>query len=328
MKKPSGFIKKGVEPEIHYQLGALTVKSRVVHKSEITAEMVEANWNGDKAETLDFIGNCDFAAYRAPVLTDANEILPPGAYRFYARNPYTSEPSRLVPIAMRNADTYLQLSQMDAITHDMATFMASQQLYKDLGFLYRRGYLLYGAPGNGKTALIRELTNTIKVPAQVIWFKEIPDERFVIALNALPTLKICIFEEISADENTSDVDVRGLLEFLDGEHTLENCIVIATTNSPENLKANLANRPSRFDVVCEIGPPSEELAYSVLSQMLHRLVSQTEIQYKALSFAQLKEVVLLHKLHGLTLAEAQDRLIEHTDTFKRGFINKKGRLGL
>lgn len=42
----------------------------------------------------------------------------------------------------------------DLLIEDAKDFLESKQWYSDRGIPFRRGYLLYGAPGSGKTSMI------------------------------------------------------------------------------------------------------------------------------------------------------------------------------
>lgn len=114
-----------------------------------------------------------------------------------------------------------------------------------------------------------------------------------------------------------------LLEFLDGEHSVSNSIVIATTNYPELLAQNLADRPSRFDIVIKIGNPDAEAITKLFSFFLKRVVLPEEIVIKDVSVAHIKEIVLVHKIHGLTLQEAADKVKAQSSNFQSNFQEKK-----
>ena len=45
----------------------------------------------------------------------------------------------------------------DALVSDARKFINEPSYYADLGIPYRRGYLLYGPPGNGKTSFCQAL---------------------------------------------------------------------------------------------------------------------------------------------------------------------------
>lgn len=48
-----------------------------------------------------------------------------------------------------------------AIVDDAREFLSSEQWYSDRGIPYRRGYLLYGSPGSGKTSFIYALAGEL-----------------------------------------------------------------------------------------------------------------------------------------------------------------------
>ena len=49
----------------------------------------------------------------------------------------------------------------EAIADDFTRFLGSRAWYMDRGIPYRRGYLLHGAPGSGKTSFITALAGEL-----------------------------------------------------------------------------------------------------------------------------------------------------------------------
>src|SRR4051812_18322953 len=47
---------------------------------------------------------------------------------------------------------------------DVRTFLAAKRIYEDLGIPYRRGYLLTGPPGTGKSSLIMAVASHFELP--------------------------------------------------------------------------------------------------------------------------------------------------------------------
>lgn len=257
-----------------------------------------------------------------PNQTDDGVELPAGAYSYISSD--HSSDARLEVRAHRKGESYLGINNTVEITKDIAIFRNNKAVYEELGVSYRRGYLVYGPPGNGKTAMIRNMLNSEEFKdTQIIWCKTLPEDDFLERLDKTPMLKILILEELSSSNGDSNYNMSKLLEMLDGESSLSNCIVIATTNYPELLAKNLADRPSRFDMTVEVANPSANDVTSLLEFFLKRSLAEGEISIKDVSVAHIKEIVILHKTHGVTLEEAARRVLKQSQGFKDNFQEKK-----
>lgn len=133
-------------------------------------------------------------------------------------------------------------------------FWERKAKFKEYNFAFKRGILLHGLPGNGKTCLINicvkhlvdhlngvvfHLSNVIEMD----YYSKFCPEIFRIIEKDRPL--IVIMEDI---ENMCDGSHEStLLNVLDGLDQMENVIYIATTNYIEKLKERIINRPSRFD---------------------------------------------------------------------------------
>ncbi|GAB5366250.1 hypothetical protein AAMO2058_001128300 [Amorphochlora amoebiformis] len=62
----------------------------------------------------------------------------------------------------------LHNSTGDRLLEDMHQFLASEAWYRDRGLPYRRGYLLHGPPGCGKTSLIQSLAGELQLDVYIL----------------------------------------------------------------------------------------------------------------------------------------------------------------
>ena len=55
-------------------------------------------------------------------------------------------------------------SEAHDILRDASEFLASERWYAERGVPFRRGYLLHGLAGSGKTSLVQALAGELQVP--------------------------------------------------------------------------------------------------------------------------------------------------------------------
>jgi AAA+ superfamily predicted ATPase len=166
------------------------------------------------------------------------------------------------------------------------------------GYLHRRGYLLYGPQGAGKSSVVHQVVHRIIKAGHVAVFCEHPG----VLTRALELFRkieaerplVCMFEDIDAI-----IEIHGdseLLQWLDGSHQINKVINIATTNYPERLDRRIVSRPRRFDRIIKIEAPAPRIRETYLSKKLPDL-SGTEMEKwvavtEGLSFAALAELVI------------------------------------
>ena len=76
----------------------------------------------------------------------------------------------------------------ESIFADVCEWRSSAEWYHDRGIPYRRGYLLYGPPGSGKTSFIMALAGKMGYNICVLNLAErgLTDDRLAVALSAVP----------------------------------------------------------------------------------------------------------------------------------------------
>lgn len=195
----------------------------------------------------------------------------------------------------------LDVGIAEGIVNDVKEFVSSPGWYMDRGIPYRRGYLLYGPPGCGKSSFITALAGELEYSICVLNLSErgLSDDRLNHLLAVAPQQTIILLEDIDAafvsrdsqSENATAyqgmgrLTFSGLLNALDGVASTEARIVFMTTNHLDRLDPALI-RPGRVDVRERIDYCSE---YQV-SSMFSRFYPE-EPEHRCMDFA--KTVTLL-----------------------------------
>lgn len=156
-------------------------------------------------------------------------------------------------------DLILPPGLAEDIRGNVDAFFKSGPRYLELGLPHKRGFLLAGPPGNGKTMIAKAMA--ADESRSVIWLtlgSEIGDDEvdatFRHAAEHAPA--ILLLEDIDHLIRTTGVNMAHLLSKLDGLDSEDGILVLATTNTPEKLDPALLHRPSRFDRVWTIGLPT------------------------------------------------------------------------
>ncbi|GLB41535.1 putative AAA ATPase family protein [Lyophyllum shimeji] len=173
----------------------------------------------------------------------------------------------------------LQPGVKDMLLADCKDFLASEEWYAERGIPFRRGYLLHGVPGSGKTSLIHSLAGELGLDIYVVSLssKGMSDNTLTTLMGHVPSRCILLLEDLdaaftrsvsrdststgapttstSSTTNTtttettdgSTLSLSGLLNSLDGVAAAEGRLLFATTNHIERLDPALS-RPGRMDV--------------------------------------------------------------------------------
>ncbi|KAF9564404.1 hypothetical protein CPC08DRAFT_660571 [Agrocybe pediades] len=183
------------------------------------------------------------------------------------------------------------------IESDIKAFLDRRQWYADRGIPYRRGYLLHGPPGSGKTSFIQALAGSLSYDICVLNLSErgLADDKLFHLLSNAPERSFVLIEDIDAafnkrvqtseDGYQSSVTFSGFLNALDGVASGEERIIFMTTNHVEKLDPALI-RPGRVDLMQLIDDATPEQACILFERFYGGRDIQQEIseeEVKALS---------------------------------------------
>lgn len=192
-----------------------------------------------------------------------------------------------------------------SLLNDVRRFQQSKKWYQDRNVPYHRGYLLYGAPGNGKSSLITAIASELKMNMHILQMnKQINDQNIVSLFSSIEPNSIvviedidCIFEQRSNKANDSSLTLSGLLNVLDGVFAKDGRILFITTNHIGRLDPALV-RPGRVDVRLEVTNATRAQAVA----MFEKFYPGEEIPSDILNFQDFE----------MSMAALQERIIGDT----------------
>lgn len=157
------------------------------------------------------------------------------------------------------------------IENQVYTFFSSGELYKKMNVPYRRGLLFTGAPGTGKTLMVRRLVREchkrFRVGCHYLSIRQNTDDDDLANLLRAGSERdpaLVVMEEIDAITRESQVTRANMLAELDGLAPRKGVLIIGTTNNPQDVDPALVHRPSRFDRVWSFPLPDAQLRYNWL----------------------------------------------------------------
>lgn len=193
-------------------------------------------------------------------------------------------------------------SQSSEILKEIDLFWDQEKAFKKYGFTHKRGIILYGPAGNGKSILVKQAMHNLissnkgivinvfttmgVIQKGIEFLKQIEQDKKIIL----------IIEDI--DAYISRYGEEDLLSFLDGEGSQNNILVIATTNYPEKLDKRIVSRPRRFDRRIKINMPSALTRKIYFEKKLNITGNEVDKYVKAtegFSFAAMAELVISTK---------------------------------
>jgi predicted AAA+ superfamily ATPase len=207
------------------------------------------------------------------------------------------------------------------ILRDIQNFWDRKDKYKQYNFVHKRGILMYGEPGCGKSGIIQLISKQlIENDGIIINIKDQDDvDHFMDFIATFRKIEpsrplIVLLEDIDSIAGENSHSTSRLLNILDGVKQIEDVVYIATTNYPEKLQDRITNRPSRFDRRYKVELPNEEIREAYIRHKLtDEDIENVDVQEwvkrtDGMSLSHLKEVVISTIVMGREFEEVMDNL--------------------
>jgi hypothetical protein len=151
-------------------------------------------------------------------------------------------------------------TNIEKVVKEIELFWNKEEIFREYGLSYKRGIMLWGLAGSGKSCTI-QLVMADVIKRDGIALKFTYPSLFLEGIRLIREIEkekpiVVLMEDIDSTlESFSETEV---LNILDGVDSIDKIVFLATTNYPERLGARILNRPSRFDKRFKIGYPDDE----------------------------------------------------------------------
>ncbi|KAK9349900.1 P-loop containing nucleoside triphosphate hydrolase protein [Lipomyces doorenjongii] len=242
----------------------------------------------------------------------------------------------------------LEADVLHNLRRDTSVFFDSEDAYKSLNVAWKRGILLIGSPGNGKTEAIKAIIKGASVSC--LYVKSFRSPRgpeygirtiFKKARQSAP----CILVLEDLDSLLEPMSRSFFLNELDGLESNHGILTVATTNHPEKIDQAILNRPSRFDTKYLFNLPSPYLRKKYIDMWLLKLESlgivvngdqyasveefgqELSLRTEGWSFAYLKELFVSFQLSraalkytGVAAGDTTQEIFQHVETLGKQVV--------
>ena len=153
---------------------------------------------------------------------------------------------------------------IDLLERNLLHFVERRHQLRERGMPTKKGILLWGPPGTGKTHTLHYIIGQLKkeYTTFLVTAEQIKDLGIYCQLARLMEPAIIILEDvdvIARERGSSDSEtaLNKLLNEMDGMNEDSDLIFLLTTNRPDELEEAIRNRPGRIDQAIEFPKPDK-----------------------------------------------------------------------
>jgi len=180
-------------------------------------------------------------------------------------------------------DIAIDPAMRDEVEANTTSFLSRIEDLAEYGVPGKRGVLLVGEPGTGKSLLCRVLMNESPgitcILASDFWLfaDGYLDSLYRMANDLKPSIVIIEDIDLIGDKRRGKT-LYTLLKMLDGIEQFDGVVTVATTNFLESLDKALTERPSRFDRIIRLQQPGERERMAIIRRLARRIPLDDQMQ--------------------------------------------------
>ncbi len=219
-------------------------------------------------------------------------------------------------------DLVLAPELIDEIKTNTVSFLNRRQELEKYGIPAKRGLILAGEPGTGKTLISKILMNQSPgVTCLVAHARGLPVGKYIsdlyeIARDLMPSMVFLedidlIGEDRRRSRHETGPTLSTLLSHLDGVEDCGEVVTIATTNFLTDIDDALRKRPSRFDRIIQLPLPSLRIRKELIQKLSSKIQIDDDVQdYLANKTDRFTPAQLQEAVYSLVIEHKHDPFCE------------------
>jgi AAA+ superfamily predicted ATPase len=227
------------------------------------------------------------------------------------------------------------------ISEKIQTFLDKREFFSSRKLFPKRGALLHGPPGCGKTHSINQCVTDLRGEHGVAVYIAMDEARISDVVNLFEKMELdptvdklfVIIEDLGGGEMTDEKkgflipSQSDLLAFLDGNSLpWKNLptVILSTTNYPKNFLANILDRPGRFDEIIEFKLPSGDAALAYAQSMGIPITDFDErsLMKGGVGLAHVKEAVVRYAVYGEAMHNTLEYMRKQSEKIQKDLEKK------
>lgn len=212
-------------------------------------------------------------------------------------------------------------------------WLSRKQWYAERSIPWRRGWLLHGPGGTGKTSLARAVAQDLGIPVFQFFLSTLSDQEFIEKWNGMDVPCMALLEDFDnvfdgrEPVGKTSLTFDSVLNQISGLSSHNGVFVVVTTNRIEKIdpamgvdfKNGLSTRPGRIDTVIEVGAMNERSRGLMAHRILRdwpTLIEKAVACSEGMTPAQFQEECLQRALKQMQEDDALDQLLrERADRY-------------